>query len=184
MKERPSGFLANDKIPHDSEVFDYIKELHEYLWRFARIAMPGVCGRLELVVDRALDKLEEMPADARRYRFLTSGDSSITVHENGGPPVGFFCGTRDQVSEQIDAELAREGPNPVIRSEKAIVRGDTWGTHTEFDLDLPIEAELSYEGEPMKVKSVTTSPAAIVTMSFDEDGEPWITGVTEPKEDE
>lgn len=32
MKKRTDGFLAPDQIDHDTEIFSYIRELHEYLW--------------------------------------------------------------------------------------------------------------------------------------------------------
>lgn len=37
MKNRPDGFLAEDKISHVSEIFDYVRELHLYLWRVVLI---------------------------------------------------------------------------------------------------------------------------------------------------
>lgn len=64
------------------------------------------------VVVVTAERLREFIKDAHRYRFLTSGDRSIAVHENDGTPVGFFCGTREEVSEQIDAELAKEEHGP------------------------------------------------------------------------
>ena len=32
MKDRPNYFLSEENISHDSEVFDYIRELHGYMW--------------------------------------------------------------------------------------------------------------------------------------------------------
>lgn len=58
MKNRPEGFLKEKFIAHDSEQFDYVKELHEYLWRFVRTAFPSASGDLSDFVDPALDKLE------------------------------------------------------------------------------------------------------------------------------
>jgi hypothetical protein len=54
MKERPYTFLANNKIDHDSEIFDYISELHSYLWDFIRIAIPGASGTLDMYIDASL----------------------------------------------------------------------------------------------------------------------------------
>ena len=59
MKPRPLHFIADDKIDHDGEIFDYIRELHEYLWRFVHIAFPGAGGSLKNYVDPAIDKLED-----------------------------------------------------------------------------------------------------------------------------
>lgn len=58
MKERPNLFLADDVISHTSEQFDYITELHGYLWRFVRVAIPGAGGDLADYVDPAVKKLE------------------------------------------------------------------------------------------------------------------------------
>lgn len=58
MIKRNNGFLAKDKISHDDEIFDYIKELHEYLWRFTRAVLPFANGNLSDYVDIAIEKLE------------------------------------------------------------------------------------------------------------------------------
>ena len=47
MKKRPDGFLSEENISHDSEIFDYIKELHGYLWKFIRTQNPGASGSLD-----------------------------------------------------------------------------------------------------------------------------------------
>ncbi len=54
MKTRPKGFLAEDKISHESEIFDYIQELHEYLWDFVRVYIKSASGNLDNYVDIAL----------------------------------------------------------------------------------------------------------------------------------
>lgn len=54
MKDRPSGHLAEDKIDHNGETFDYIKELHEYLWGFVNAILGNCGGHLADFVDRAL----------------------------------------------------------------------------------------------------------------------------------
>jgi hypothetical protein len=58
MKQRNPGFLADDIIDHNSEVFDYIKELHEYLWRFVRSQIPSASGELEKYIDVAIEIAE------------------------------------------------------------------------------------------------------------------------------
>lgn len=58
MKNRPNGFLAEDKIAHDSEIFDYIAELHMYLWRFVRTKIPSASGSLDEFIDEALEIVE------------------------------------------------------------------------------------------------------------------------------
>ena len=62
MKKRTKGFLAEDKIDHNGEVFAYIRELHEYLWRFVRAEIPSASGNLDDFVDDALTDSEQ-----RRY---------------------------------------------------------------------------------------------------------------------
>ena len=54
MKPRPPFFLDDGHIDHKGEVFDYIKELHGYLWEFVRIVFPGASGDLGNFVDDAL----------------------------------------------------------------------------------------------------------------------------------
>ena len=56
MKKRKEGFLSNQNISHNSEQFDYIVELHEYLWAFVRAEMPSASGNLDDFVDDALKK--------------------------------------------------------------------------------------------------------------------------------
>jgi hypothetical protein len=58
MKERSKGFLRNELIAHDSEQFDYIRELHDYLWRVVNVAVPGASGKLRDYLPAAIEKLE------------------------------------------------------------------------------------------------------------------------------
>jgi len=58
MKKRPDRFLSEDEIDHSGVPFDYIKELHAYLWRVVRAARPGTNGILTNHVDSAVEKLE------------------------------------------------------------------------------------------------------------------------------
>uniref|UniRef100_A0A6M3LWG3 Uncharacterized protein n=1 Tax=viral metagenome TaxID=1070528 RepID=A0A6M3LWG3_9ZZZZ len=69
MKIRPKGFLAKDKIDHDGEVFDYIRELHEYLWRWVYTVIPSASGNLNDYLDIAVKEAEhraEMGAENPR----------------------------------------------------------------------------------------------------------------------
>lgn len=59
MKKRPDGFLSKEEIAHDSEIFDYIRELHKYLWYFVRIFVPSASGELEDYIDIAVDEAEK-----------------------------------------------------------------------------------------------------------------------------
>ena len=56
MIERPEHFLSDDKISHDSEIFDYIVELHKYLWRYVRLIKPGASGNLKDYIDKCLEE--------------------------------------------------------------------------------------------------------------------------------
>lgn len=58
MKNRPKRFLATENIPHDSEPFSYICELHEYLWRVVRSVFPEASGKLSDHLDEAVEWLE------------------------------------------------------------------------------------------------------------------------------
>jgi len=58
MKIRPRGFLTEGHMGHESEIFDYIGELHRYLWRFVYCVLPGASGRLEDYIDIAIRELE------------------------------------------------------------------------------------------------------------------------------
>lgn len=55
MKKRSKYFIGEDKIDHNGEIFDYIRELHGYLWEFVRAARPGASGSLSDWVDKALE---------------------------------------------------------------------------------------------------------------------------------
>lgn len=60
MKKRPKGFLAEDKIEHDSEIFSYVAELHDYLWKFMWAASPGCSGNLDDMIDEALLRAQKI----------------------------------------------------------------------------------------------------------------------------
>lgn len=59
MKKRSNGFLSEKYISHDSEQFDYIVELHQYLWRFIRTLIPGASGPIDQYLDAAILLAEE-----------------------------------------------------------------------------------------------------------------------------
>ena len=59
MKPRPVGFLSEGEISHDSEAFDYIRELHDYLWQFVRVFRPSASGSLDDFIDDALAVAKE-----------------------------------------------------------------------------------------------------------------------------
>ena len=65
MKKRSKGFLAEELILHESEPFNYISELHDYLWRFVRTVLPGASGRRCKYPDVAIEQAERIPAHDR-----------------------------------------------------------------------------------------------------------------------
>lgn len=60
MKTRPEGFLKKyyDERSADDEVASYIKELHDYLWRFVRAELPFASGSLQQYLDVAIESAE------------------------------------------------------------------------------------------------------------------------------
>ena len=58
MKQRSEGFLRDELISHDSEQFDYIKELHAYLWEFIRCELPSCGGNLNIYLDNLEKTIE------------------------------------------------------------------------------------------------------------------------------
>ena len=66
MKARPLGFIDSSKIDHDGEPFDYICELHEYLWRVVRAMRPGAGGSLQYFLDEEVENLESLMPVLRR----------------------------------------------------------------------------------------------------------------------
>ena len=59
MKDRPNGFLSKENIDQEGEIFDYIAELHEYLWKFVRAVIPGASGNLKWYLDKAIKQVKE-----------------------------------------------------------------------------------------------------------------------------
>jgi len=58
MKKRSDGFLAEEYCPDASEIGDYIKELHEYLWRVVYTVLPNAGGKLNDHLDIVMRELE------------------------------------------------------------------------------------------------------------------------------
>jgi len=58
MKQRNTGFLSETNIDHSSEIFDYIHELHEYLWEVVNMVNPGASGFLKDLLDPAIKELK------------------------------------------------------------------------------------------------------------------------------
>lgn len=75
MIPRPSGFLKREHIDHDSEVFKYIAELHDYLWQFVRIVNPAASGYIDEYVDDALAKLKASQPEEASTCWHASADA-------------------------------------------------------------------------------------------------------------
>ena len=58
MKNRKFGFLSGNHINQKGEPFDYIKELHSYLWRFINVEFPNAAGSIEKYLDVTIEKME------------------------------------------------------------------------------------------------------------------------------
>ena len=65
MKDRPRGFLRTEELNHDSEVFDYVRELHHILWRFVLAEIPSASGELNRWIPIALAQSESRSARHR-----------------------------------------------------------------------------------------------------------------------
>jgi len=87
MKSRTDGFLSKDKICHDSEQFDYIRELHGYLWAFVRCQLPTASGKLGDYLDIALKEAqsralaENAPISSKQLFAPLVSISGITLEE-------------------------------------------------------------------------------------------------------
>ena len=66
MRKRPDGFLSKENIDHDGEIFNYIGELHDYLWAFSRLAFPSAQGDLRKVLDLALETSRRQKQDSEK----------------------------------------------------------------------------------------------------------------------
>jgi hypothetical protein len=105
MKDRPNGFLSEDNIDHFDEIFDYIKELHEYLWKFVYIANPGASGKLDDFVDDAIVSL----SSARSEGYVQALDDFhrellCTTMMNGRYHIGTIEGIIDQLKSAHGGE--------------------------------------------------------------------------------
>jgi len=65
MKKRPEGFLSEEYIDHDSEVFDYIRELHMILWRIV-----GTAGSLREELERYMNTRPDDKQDLDEEKVL------------------------------------------------------------------------------------------------------------------
>lgn len=138
MKPRSEGFLSDELIPHDSEQFDYIRELHDYLWRFVKTVKPGASGRLSEYLDDAISMAESRLGQPVQ---TTTPPKEVNVVEN----VDIFnrrrCGN---TTRQIDYAIQKlfEGRRVVARDHYRYP--ESWRI-TDLDLFNRILRRLSIE---------------------------------------
>ena len=91
MKDRPKGFLSKKHIDQGGEIFNYIAELHEYLWKFVREVMPGASGSLKWYLDKAISQFSNNKLDRDKV-------NKIVYHLAGEP---LYRGTLNKAIDQI-----------------------------------------------------------------------------------
>lgn len=84
MKPRPKGFLIAGPLGDNTEQFDYVRELQQYLWRFVRVALPDANGNLTDYIDKAIEKLEQERKEQEEDRDIDD-DSLACVLGYDGP---------------------------------------------------------------------------------------------------
>lgn len=147
MKKRPEGFLSEENISHESEPFDYIAELHSYLWRFVRAVLPGANGNLELFLDDAINSLEDATA-ARLSALQTEvegrGETIRQLREALRP---FATEAEMWGSKTPDEEIPYIKGNDGHGDEAAFDVGDLRRARDVFAATAPVEGE---KGEDTK----------------------------------
>lgn len=78
MKQRPSGFLSNENIDHDSDIC----ELHDYLWRYVMLHKLSASGVLHYYIDSVLIEQESIRTIPKKmYEIIQKfGPKSIGLH--------------------------------------------------------------------------------------------------------
>jgi len=119
MKPRTNGFLSEKNISHDSEIFDYIAELHDYLWRVVRAVSPGSSGMLTKKVDEAITLIENAKGEQ-------SGKPD-TVPDSQGEASCVLCGTMTMERHGGDVYYCKNcGATIKLQSRKAERPRVTW----------------------------------------------------------
>ena len=116
MKDRTDGFLSDERI-RNTEVFDYIQELHGYLWRFVRAVHPGAGGHLDKCVDGALEAARKLEEEKERAQF----DALKAQAENAKLQQKVLQYSRER-SVANRAELEAKQQVWVLEQEKAHLR--------------------------------------------------------------
>ncbi len=120
MKPRPPYFLSEENIDYDSEIFDYIQELHDYLWAFVRTQIPGASGDLRDYVDKALKIAEQRKrTDKKVFRTMAAIEKEFFPNtykkkleeEEKKKPGAFGTGLAKEIMEEIRRRLREESKN-------------------------------------------------------------------------
>lgn len=143
MKERTVGFLSNENIDHESEIFDYIRELHGYLWRFVRAVNSGAVGNLKEFIDDAVAETEKQMKAKQREPWLILTQIGIPNADYGNDASAILCSfckhaawTGSQCGEDNDCEcehpLIKISDNFENEAQRAMDGGDCWGFRPDF----------------------------------------------------
>ncbi len=104
MKERPEGFLSDKHISHNSEVFNYIKELHDILWVIVDIYSVRISSDLNKNIEYLMKQKSPSPASGVEYKKEYQDVESVEV--NG---VKFYKPTPPQSTCDVNnAQYGRE----------------------------------------------------------------------------
>jgi len=161
MKSRPRGFIAEDKIDHNGEIFDYIRELHSYLWRFIRAVNPSASGLLSDYVDEVLDDIEskcrtmskqkkihipvtgtDYPVRDRKALVNEQDELLLTeikkVMDSLEPTHRLTCDDRDNIASQILAKVKQhyevlEDIDEALKNRKRLDRPDSISSVDELE---------------------------------------------------
>jgi hypothetical protein len=147
MKKRPDGFLANDKIAHDSEVFDYLQELHLILWEFCRYFRPGCGGSLSAWLDTVLAdiRLGSAKADERKLDLVLESQGRLAAQ-------------LDQITERLPNKLIGEYFDRLETKLDAGLKGVSNGVSLGFADMLKAQNELRKDvGTQMLMESLRTA---------------------------
>ena len=86
MDARPGGFLADEQLRHDSQAFQYIVELHGYLWRIAVLVTPGASGILNNLYPMTIERLATLLREKEEAEGQIKQLADFIVAEVPGEP--------------------------------------------------------------------------------------------------
>jgi len=140
MKNRPRGFIAEDKIDHNGEIFDYIRELHNYLWRFVRAVNPSASGLLSDYVDEVLDDIESkrrtMSKQKKIHNPVTGTDYPVRDRKS-----------MDEQKSKVCTYCTKPADGPMLIMGNNMAHTDCVLQHLNELLDYDYDGK----GEPIKI---------------------------------